>query len=168
MTMVSELRGSVDSACCVKSISRTENGEKLSLDISGEKGDHVVIDFDAPELLMGEHKRPDFLFVSNAGGSANSSDPNLLGRIVPIELSTGRSKSVKEIRKQLQAGLDWVDRRIDQRYKPSLVPVFVGRLDSRERGKIRMGAEKVRFRGKKKIIQIASNEQKLPKPTQQK
>ena len=164
MTLVSELRSKFNKSCFVNAISRTEGGKRRWIDLSDVKGNHAVIDFDAPDLqLRGHETRPDFLVVCDVGGSAKSANRSGPELLYPIEISTGRSKSASKIRNQLQAGADWANSQIGS-CNPMLIPVYLGRIKPLEKDKIRKGIEKVNFRGSKQIIQLASNGKPLPKP----
>lgn len=165
MTLVGDLRRGIDDRCCANSISRKDGKTKLWIDIQSEMGVHVVIDFDAEELdLSGSSACPDFLFVGDSGGATNAPGMGDPGRLAPIEISAGRSKSAGKIRRQLQAGADWADERIGRRFKPTLLPVYLGGISRIEMGNLRKESSKVRFRNTKKYIKVLSNGRKLPPP----
>lgn len=163
MTLVAELRDLLDKACIVKSITRREGRTRLRIDIQNEMDEHIVIDFDAPVLKLSKNNpRPDFLFVSVAGGSPNSNALGGSGRLVPIEMSAGSSKSARKITEQLQAGADWANNLIDRRHAPTLLPIYLGGIKKIEQEKLRSDESKVKFRGKRKLIKMISNGERLP------
>lgn len=150
MTLVGDLRRGIADRCCANSISRKDGTIRLWIDIESELDAHVVIDFDVPELGLSDNDAcPDFLFVGDAGGLTNAPGMGDPGRLAPIEISAGRSKSAGKIQRQLQAGADWADERIGRRFKPTLLPVYLGGISRIEMGKLRKESSKVRFRNKK-------------------
>ena len=96
MKIVASIRELVDSACCVKKISKGSGKNKISISLKSEKPGFLVVDFDSPNSpIPVSQNRPDFLFVSDSGGKTISKKKGNSGRLIPIELSAGPKTATK-------------------------------------------------------------------------
>lgn len=105
-----------------------------------------------PPPEVGSGKRCDFLFV---GGSDEGKGP----WIVPVELTTGRAKSVSDILAQLHGGLAVADARLPSGIKFQLCPVVAygrGGLGSFTARNLRKSSNKVNFRNCRKPVVMVS------------
>lgn len=167
MTLVSELCSLVCFSCCVKRISKGKRKKKLWIDLMGEKGDWLVIDFESPDSPLRKNEtRPDFPFAGDTGGIPSAQGKNDPSRIVPIEIRGGGSKSNSKISSQIQSAADWVDRNIDATFHPSLVPIYLGPIDNQVWNQMKKNkAFRIRFRGQREIINLIQSGENLPKPS---
>lgn len=162
MKIVASIRELVDSACCVKKISKGSGKNKISISLKSEKPDYLVLDFDSPNSPIPiSQDRPDFLFVSDTGGKTVSKKKGDPGRLIPIEISAGQ-KTATKVRNQLQAGVNWVVRNIDSELDPTLIPVYLGKMGKIERSKLRKPGWRIKFRDKYKFVEPISVGEKLP------
>lgn len=166
MTLVSELLSIVSFSCCVKKISKGKRKKKLWIDLMSDKVDWLVIDFDNPDSPLRKNEtRPDFLFATDTGGIPSTQRQNDPGRMVPIEISGGGSKSISKISSQLQSAADWVDRNVDSTLHPSLIPVYLGPIDNHVWNQMKKNKNfRIQFRGQREIINVIQSGDKLPKP----
>ena len=157
MSPVSQIKDKVNAKCLVKCI-RTG---RLWIDLQHETR-YLVIDFDREESPLGPGcQRPDFLFVGDLDGIRKKGHPDP-GRLVPIEVSEGNSKSLEHIRKQLQAAADWAHDKLEGTLRPTLVPVYLGKVDKHIKVKLRKQKFAVCFRGQNEVIKITRTGRQLP------
>ncbi|WP_424830564.1 hypothetical protein [Ruegeria sp.] len=150
--IVAEIESKVSNCCKVNTIRRGN----FKVDISKEVYPWIIIDFDMKNAPLNYNQtKPDFLFVSSIGGLNNS------GRVIPIEISKGRSKSAEKIRNQLQAGSDWAHKVMRHNFQPKLIPLYCGLLSKSTRRNLK--SCRIKFRGQKVIPRIVSRNASLPK-----
>ena len=164
MTLVSCIRKLINDACCVNRISKGSGKNKQSINLGSEKPEYLIIDFDSPYWPIPKtQKRPDFLFVSDTGGKENSMQKGFGGRIIPIEISSGR-KTATEIKDQLQAGANWVARGLEIDQDPKLIPVYLGKMKKIERNKLKKLGWKIKFNNISVFVETISTGDKFPDP----
>lgn len=104
--------------------------------------ERLVVDFDRRGSPLGpSDKRPDFLVIAAPADN--------VGWVAPVELKKG-SADVSDAAKQLQAGANIAERRVDRRRVANTVfrPVLAtGKMRRQERGELRAKRNCVRFRG---------------------
>ena len=122
-----------------------------SLNLKNETGDWLAIDFDKPgSPLKITDVRPDFLFVSERGGIKKAKGHVNPGRLAPIEMSQGKTKSLRKLSSQLQAAVDWVENVLEEKHKPTLIPIFVGTMNHHVWNQLKRSNEhRIIFRGQK-------------------
>ena len=157
--LLKSLREIVDKNCLVEKIERG----KCKLDHSRVKGSFLIVDFDKRGSPLGETEtRPDFLFVSAAGGNKNPQTVADPGRISPIEMSMSPSKKVHKILEQLQAGADWLANSLDEKLQPTLKPIYCGRGKKHLRDKLKIDTSWIQFRGQAAVIKMVNSGNPLP------
>ena len=104
----------------------------------------------SPPLEVSDRKRGDYLFV---GGNDEGEGP----WVVPVELTTGRSKSGSDILEQLNGGLAVANARLRQgirfRFRPVVAhgPGGLGRIAT---DYLRNRSNRVNFRGQRERVAI--------------
>lgn len=164
MTAVLNLRSSIPHTCCVMTINKKKGDTISKINLKSETGDWLVIDFDKPgsPLKMAD-TRPDYLFVSDRGGVKMIKGQTNPGRLVPIEMSQGRSKNLRKLSSQLQAAINWVESVLDEKHKPTLVPIFVGTMNHHVWNQLKRRSEyRVAFRGQKVTIRRINSGNSIP------
>ena len=128
-----------------------DSGCSLSLAQTPEPYVLLKVDSDHSPPEVGSGKRCDFLLVS---GSDEGKGP----WIVPVELTTGRAKSGRDILEQLHGGLKVADARLPQGIKFQLCPVVAHRsgLGRIVTDYLRNDTNKANFRGKLKQVVTVS------------
>ena len=146
-TVVTELRATEIYRRCQAS-SCSDSGCSLSL--VGAPEPYALLNLEnetAPTVARQQHC--DYLFVGGA-------DANGGPWVAPVELTTGK-KRASEFLAQLAGGASVADgllrRGIPFRFNP--IAVHDGGLDSREIKNLRKSANRLRFRGKSKSVQLA-------------
>lgn len=105
----------------------------------------TLVDMDAPSLGFQNTAHCDYLFV------AGSNDHCL---VVPIELTSGRNKTLLKAIEQLQTGADLADRHLHSSTKAVLRPVFATKtFKAAEKIKTR---KLVKFRGQSEAPEVIS------------
>ena len=162
MTVVEDLRKKIAKSCLVSAIRK----DGIRIDLSDENAERImIIDFDKNGSPLGKNDtRPDLLFVADTGGIAGGMSLDDPGRLVPIEASLGKSKKPEDVRSQLQAGANCVNEVLDEKLKPTLLPVFLGKPGKHVRNEIEKTRYNINFRGQQKGIRIMRNGRKLPTP----
>ena len=166
--LLKSIREIVDKNCLVEKIERG----KCKLHHSSVKDSFLIVDFDERGSPLGNREtRPDFLFVSAAGGNTKFQTVADPGRISPIEMSMSKKpKELEEIRGQLQAGADWLANSLDEKLQPTLKPIYCGKntkkhfrykLKKRGKGETPSGYG-IKFRGQVKTPKLVSRGNSLP------
>lgn len=113
-----------------------------SVSFAGFPDERLVVDFDRRGSPLGpSDKRPDFLVIA-----APADD---VGWVAPVELKKG-SADVSDAAKQLQAGANIAEERVDRRRVANAVfrPVLAtGKMRREEQRELRAKRNRVRFRG---------------------
>jgi len=155
--LVAAVKDEVGEECLTGAIKRG----KCRIDLTDAPKPHVVVDFDKPGALLGQsNSRPDFLFVSDTGGRTNGAEGRDPGRISPIEISKGKSKSAGHIGRQLQAGVDWLRDILDSQFEPTLSPVYCGSLN--KHAQLELRKKKILFRGQSVLPKVVACGMELP------
>lgn len=165
MTAVSALSGIVNNSCRVTKIQRGKGKNANRLELKNEKGHWLAIDFDKPGAPLNDlESRPDFLFVSDNGGAMPNIGQTDPGRLVPIEMSMGQSKSLKKLSFQLQAAANWADSSMNRKLNPTLFPIYTGKLDHYVSNQIKSNKNyRISFRGQRISIKLINSGQEIPK-----
>ena len=148
--LVAAVDNAVDPACLEdkQQLSKGSKDKKRSLALTGAPTPNRVIDFDKQKSpLSGSDKKPDYLFVSDDNGRGGASDKPT-GLLAPIEMSTG-NKPASQVKKQLQAGVDWLQDKLSDGVQPALLPIYCGLMSKSERINLNKPRSMVAFRGQK-------------------
>lgn len=150
--IIIELRKIISSSCLATIMKRTEGCQRYcEVKITNKKLARIIIDLDEPGSFMSEHEsRPDYILVC--------SDLKMDERIVVVEISMGGNKDTKIIAKQLQAGLQGIEREMSKLSdkisfsKFKIFALFCGATDRNMREKL--GKEKIYFNNKRISIKV--------------
>ena len=129
-----------------------DSGCSLSLAQMPEPYVLLKVDSDHPPPEVGSGKRCDFLLV---GGSDEGKGP----WIVPVELTTGRAKSGRDILEQLLGGLKVADARLPRGIKFQLCPIVAhgrGGLGRPTSDYLKKSSNKVSFRNCRERVEVVS------------
>ena len=150
--LVTAVGALVDGRCVGRNAGKLQRSGR-SVDLTGASEPYLIIDFDEQGSPLGpEDTKPDFLFLSDTGGTTNGSTSQDPGLIAPIEISSSKNKSADKILKQLQAGVNWLIDDLPPQHKPTLLPVYSGPISRHLLDKF--GRCKIKFRGERELPRI--------------
>lgn len=121
-----------------------------SISLEGAPNQRLIIDFDKPNPLLGEHDtRCDFLFIAEEENDESS-------WVAPLELKRG-GIDASEVIKQLQAGARAAERLIPQNEPVRFRPVAAsGSRHRAELNKLKQKTSRIRFHGSMEYVRLMS------------
>ena len=133
------------------------DGCKVSLVDAPPK--RVVIDMDCPNhQIHNNQKRCDYLFIG---------EENNTRWVAPVEMKSGRVKSVTDVRKQLEGGVKAMDSWLKESISFEFVPVLVHGKKIHRNDNKRLRSEIIQFRGQRRKISLLRCDNKLVKALHQ-
>ena len=156
------VKAKVAATCLMENEDRLET-DGCSIDLTEAPKPLLIINFDRLGSPIGNNDtRPDFLLTSDTGGVSNEGGRRDPGLIAPVEMSKSKSKTAPQIKKQLQAGVNWLDN-VPDGFQPTLWPVYCGLMRLHLSKELRKPIYQIEFRGQKELPRIAPwNKNKKP------
>lgn len=147
MGLLDEVRENISQEC----LSNRCRKDDCSISLRNAPNPRIIIDFDKPNPLLGEHdSRCDYLFIAE-----EENDESVW--VAPLELKSGRvdaSQVIRQLRAGARAAEDVVPQNELVRFRP--VTAHGGGIHTAERIKLRHTANRIRFRGQREYVRLMS------------